>query len=151
MGGVAKVVSLVSENRRLKAELEEIKEQLQQPNPQLDKEKRKQEELERKLEEMKQSLSIPALTFNLNWCLKQANLSEAQKHTIEELLKIVKETDCNRASGLLSGYRKITLMSKEISDISPLAPLPGECWVSHLKQIYELGKGDRGSVSEAAH
>lgn len=67
----------------------------------------------------------PASEFKTfaDWCLNQEKLSPAAKHTVEVLLKRVRETDCQQANDQLYKQGGLNLSDRKISDLRPLRSL----------------------------
>lgn len=70
-------------------------------------------------------LATPAATPRFaDWCLNQQRLSTAQQQTIQALLEQAGSHDCQQAEQTLSQTSQLSLHSRQLTDLSPLATLP---------------------------
>lgn len=60
-----------------------------------------------------------------DWCRNKDDLSPQARHTVEQLLREADTSDCEEAERRLSSRTTLDLSWRQISDISPLASLPG--------------------------
>ncbi|OZH55749.1 hypothetical protein AFK68_02580, partial [Hydrocoleum sp. CS-953] len=74
-----------------------------------------------------------------DWCNQKDNISSEAKRTVEAILVKFGTEDCPKAAQIASFTERLNLMSRQISDVKPIASLPNLTrLVLHNNQISDL-------------
>lgn len=74
-----------------------------------------------------------------DWCNQKDNISTEAKRTVEAILVKVGTDDCSQATQIVSLTTRLNLISRQISDVKPIASLPNLTrLVLHNNQISDI-------------